>query len=225
VPAQVRVEMPMSYGPTGSFTEAGGDRAGAIVFGDGLVEYEAVGDRPDTASRLALTLLRSVGYLSREDLVTRPSGHAGPGLPTPGAQCLGVHSFRLAFEPRGDAPSNNALFARAASFVAPPHVVPVIGAQPTLGTQGQFIRLDGNGHGAVLSALYHSEEHDRLLLRLFNADAATTAMTVRPLTPPASAQAVDFLDRPVETLAVTDAGVHVELGGFRIATLRLMNSD
>ena len=39
---------------------------------------------------LHLTILRSVGWLSRNDLITRP-GHAGPGFETPGAQGLGVH--------------------------------------------------------------------------------------------------------------------------------------
>ena len=39
---------------------------------------------------LGLTLLRCVGWLSRDDLSTRYK-HAGPGLETPGAQCLGLH--------------------------------------------------------------------------------------------------------------------------------------
>src|SRR5204863_408878 len=43
--------------------------------------------------RLALALLRAVGWLSRDDLITR-TGHAGPALETPGAQVLGDHRFR-----------------------------------------------------------------------------------------------------------------------------------
>ena len=219
VPSTVRVEMPMSYGPTGSFTEAGGDNGGAIVFGDGLVEYEAVDDN-GRASRLALTLLRSVGFLSREDLVTRPSGHAGPGLATPGAQCLGPHTFRLAFEPRVKPPSNNALFARTASFIAPPHVVAAIGSDPTLGTSGQFLTIDDR-RGSVLSALHRAQDGHAVLVRLFNADAEPSSVQLRAHQPIASAAIVDFLERPADPLGVQNGAVQLDLGSYRIATVRL----
>ena len=151
VPSEVRNEVPVSYAPTISFTEAGGERSGAIVFGEGLMEYEALPADNGGGARLGLTLLRCVGYLSREDLVTRPSGHAGPGLPTPGAQCLGVHHFRAAFEPRADPPAASALFGRAASFVSPPHVVPAIGAGGALAPADTFFKLESVRGGAVLS--------------------------------------------------------------------------
>ena len=41
-----------------------------------------------------MTLIRAVGDLSRNDLATRPSGHAGPPVATPAAQCLGVQPLR-----------------------------------------------------------------------------------------------------------------------------------
>jgi mannosylglycerate hydrolase len=41
---------------------------------------------------LGLTLVRSVGWLSRRDLRTRGVG-AGPDIATPGAQCVGKHTF------------------------------------------------------------------------------------------------------------------------------------
>lgn len=55
----------------------------------GPFEYEL------TSDTLCITLLRSVGWLSREDLGNRP-GHAGPGIATPGAQMLGRHTIELA---------------------------------------------------------------------------------------------------------------------------------
>jgi len=62
------------------------ESTGLLIATRGLPEYEQV--RGDSGSTLALTLLRSVGWLSRDDLDCRP-GHAGPGYATPGAQCLG----------------------------------------------------------------------------------------------------------------------------------------
>ncbi|MCW2925922.1 MAG: glycoside hydrolase, family 38 [Thermoleophilia bacterium] len=69
-----------------------------LIAGRGLHEYE-VHEHPagarDGETSIELTLLRSVGWLSRDDVEGRP-GHAGPGLPTPGAQCLGRHRVDLA---------------------------------------------------------------------------------------------------------------------------------
>ena len=58
---------------------------GMALFNRGLAEVEAA--RLEKATRLALTLVRSVGWLSRGDLRQR-SQHAGPPMPTPGGQCL-----------------------------------------------------------------------------------------------------------------------------------------
>ena len=63
--------------------------AGCTVFSDGLAEYEAGDD-----GTVAITLLRAVGELSRNDLPERP-GHAGWPAPTPGAQC--IREFAAAF--------------------------------------------------------------------------------------------------------------------------------
>ena len=44
------------------------------------------------ATTIALTLLRSVGWLSRDDLLTR-KGNAGPMVAAPSAQCQGQYEF------------------------------------------------------------------------------------------------------------------------------------
>jgi len=223
VPAVVRVERPVSYGPTGYFTEAGDDTCGAIVMGDGLTEYEAYTE--DGPARLALTLLRCVGFLSREDLVTRPSGHAGPGLATPGAQCLGRHEFRAAFEPRQRRPTNASLFASASSFVAPPLMVVASGTGGELAGSGSFIDVDtatGAGTGAiVLSACQRSEDGTHVQLRVFNPDPlpATVSLSVSGKT--TSAATVDFLDQPMADLPVADGAATLTVRGHGIATIRL----
>ncbi|MCD7034608.1 hypothetical protein LRR81_10180 [Metabacillus sp. GX 13764] len=56
---------------------------------------EAEIDRIDGKDYALLTMLRSVGWLSRRDLRTRGNG-AGPGFETPGAQCLGTYEFHYA---------------------------------------------------------------------------------------------------------------------------------
>ncbi|TFG26600.1 MAG: hypothetical protein EU532_09465, partial [Promethearchaeota archaeon] len=63
------------------------------VFNKGLPEYEAIKKKDGTID-LGITLLRSIGWLSRGDFASR-GGIAGPDLHTPGAQCLGKHTFEL----------------------------------------------------------------------------------------------------------------------------------
>ena len=59
----------------------------------GLPEYEAIKNQDDTIT-LAITLLRCIGWLSRERMDSRRH-NAGPPLQTPEAQCLGEHLFEL----------------------------------------------------------------------------------------------------------------------------------
>jgi mannosylglycerate hydrolase len=59
----------------------------------GLPEYEAIKNDDGTIT-LAITLLRCVGWLSRQKMDARRN-NAGPALQTPDAQCLGKHKFEL----------------------------------------------------------------------------------------------------------------------------------
>ncbi len=63
------------------------------IINKGLPEYEAIKEG-DNSITFAITLLRCVEWLSRDDFKTRRS-YAGPELKTPGAQCLGSHTFEL----------------------------------------------------------------------------------------------------------------------------------
>lgn len=80
----------------------------------GLQEFEI--DRSGEGDRLGITLLRSVGWLSRRDLITRGVG-AGPDMATPGAQCLGEHRYDFALTLDAE---RDALLSRAASWRRPP---------------------------------------------------------------------------------------------------------
>jgi hypothetical protein len=110
-------EFPDGATPQRRFALLESDRFAFAVANRGSSEVEAVNEGAGTA--LAITLVRSVGWLSRDDLARRP-GHAGPPLPTPGAQCPGRYTAELAvlLAPR-EAP---ALFADALRFSDPPLV-------------------------------------------------------------------------------------------------------
>lgn len=108
--APSRTEARVSVNPSHSAIAAG-------PFGfvhRGLQEFEV--ERSGDGDRLGVTLLRSVGWLSRRDLVTRGVG-AGPDMETPGAQCLGEqrYDFALTLDAKRDA-----LLDRAAAWRRPP---------------------------------------------------------------------------------------------------------
>ncbi|MDQ2664403.1 MAG: hypothetical protein M3Z05_00150 [Gemmatimonadota bacterium] len=69
-----------------------GDDGTAAIASDGLAEYESMAH-----GAICVTLVRSVGELSRCDLPERP-GHAGWPAPTPNAQCHGDYEACLALQ-------------------------------------------------------------------------------------------------------------------------------
>lgn len=79
--------------PSRGFVSAGG----LTVAHDGTPEYELIvdPDSPHTGSALAVTLLRSVGVISRGPMATRALP-AGPATPTPAAQMPGPFTTDLA---------------------------------------------------------------------------------------------------------------------------------
>jgi len=77
-----------------SFVVLLGEKFKMMITTQGLHEYEV--KRKENETSLKITLLRSVGYLSRGDLKTRKR-HAGPYLPTPEAQCIGKYKLDYSF--------------------------------------------------------------------------------------------------------------------------------
>ena len=81
--------------PSRRFVDASDGTVGLALVHDGLLEYEVV----DDGRELALTLLRSVGYLSRSEPSLRPRPPART-IPVTGAQMLGAAACGV----RGAAP-------------------------------------------------------------------------------------------------------------------------
>ncbi|CAG0968476.1 hypothetical protein ANRL3_01339, partial [Anaerolineae bacterium] len=75
------IEQPRPEGPMQNFVSVSDGKTGMTLAARGLPEYQARRDSEGTT--LALTLLRCVGWLSRDDLSTRRD-HAGPAMETPG---------------------------------------------------------------------------------------------------------------------------------------------
>src|SRR5262249_32478672 len=144
VPATIRNETPVSSAPMTSFVDAGDAHAGATVIAKGLMEYEIVTDGSDSPA-IAITLIRAVGDLSRDDLATRPSGPAGPAGATPGAQGRGAHRFELASEPRTTPREPAELIASARAVTIPPRIVPARKPGHGSAAEHSFVRFERHG--------------------------------------------------------------------------------
>ncbi len=107
------VETPANTQPQKRFVSVTDGTRGLAILNRGLPEYEAI-PQEDGTTTLALTLLRCVGWLSRDDFSTR-RGHAGPMLATPEGQMPGNWTFDYAILPHGgDWQAADALVAREA---------------------------------------------------------------------------------------------------------------
>jgi alpha-mannosidase len=172
---------------------------GAVALGTlalltkGLPEYEAGADRV-----LRLTLLRCVGTIARPPgLATRPVG-AGPPVPTPEGQCLGVHGFEYALRFDADRLSDAGLLRAAQDYRTD-----FVSGEPL---EPPF-ELDGD---VVFSCLKGAEDGDGVVLRVFNANATPERIGVR---------GVDVVRVRLDEEAGADGGL--ELAPGEIATFRL----
>lgn len=130
---------------------------GLSVVAPGLPEAELIAGEP---SKIAITLLRCVGSLSRADLVSRP-GPAGPGTDTPGAQCRGPLLARIALFAGLDP-------ARAREAELGLRAV-VCGEQP-LAAEGEPL-VEVLPRELLLSALKPADDGEGIVLRVLNPTA------------------------------------------------------
>ena len=228
VPETIKNESPVSSMPMISMVDAGDAEVGASVIGKGLMEYEIVGAVGSALigvaePAIAITLIRAVGDLSRNDLATRPSGHAGPPVATPAAQCLGIQHFELAFAPHGAAPLAGKLMAAARAHNLPPRVTTARvpgGAGPLTRS---FLCIDRHSGDVVLSALKQTEERSSTIVRLFNPGDEDAQIVVSTDAPIAQAFAVNFLEERQAALTIDSGGVALRLTPRQIQTIEILS--
>ncbi|HEX2373361.1 MAG TPA: alpha-mannosidase [Actinomycetota bacterium] len=201
-------EVPLPTFPAGGFVDAGG----AAVLLDQVTEYELLTDPPE----LALTLLRSVGQISR-DVHRYRDEPAGPQTPTPGAQCLGPVTASLAVQPHAGAWHTDGVLTQMECFRHDLLTAPGTrdreppGARPSSG-----LRVDGDG--ITLSAL--RRRGDRLELRLAAQHPVPTTATVT-VAGLVAAREADLLGRAGADLPVAGDRLRLDLAAWEIRTVQL----
>jgi alpha-mannosidase len=158
--AAMKMERPVATAPLHRYVSRFDQKCGATLYSDGLAEYES------TKSGFAITLLRSVGQLSRRDLPERP-GHAGWPAATPEAQCVGAFAAELAIMLHG--PRTNATIDEIES-VSDDVLFPLEGTtlRSALRVPAPIMGLALEGAGLAFSCAKESETGDAIVLRCVN---------------------------------------------------------
>lgn len=162
LPAEERARVPefdeeqeVSYHPQRAFVDVSDGRLGLAVLNRGLPEYEAT--PAGEGVWLGVTLLRCVGWLSRDDLSTRYK-HAGPPLETPEAQCLGKYAFEYAVVAHTGDWLEGGIPAEAESYVSPIFSAPVQGKAP-MQQVGVLVEADDAADAVGESGEVGADEH------------------------------------------------------------------
>ncbi len=214
-------EEPLATYPAHGWVDAGGL---ALLLGH-LAEYELT-DAPDAASgrELALTLLRSIGLISRNDNPFRQDP-AGPEIAIPEAQMRGRWRIDFALFPHaGDWLDGGVAAAAEAyrhAFLAAPGAAVADAAWPPEHAGDDGLRLEGDG--VTLSSL-RRRDGGWIEARIVNLSA--DARSVRLLDEIEDAREADLRGLPGASLDVGSDGVlRLHLGPAEIRTVQLRRRE
>jgi alpha-mannosidase len=207
------VEQPEPTHPQLGWASISDRQRGLTLANRGLPEVEVV--RAEEGVEIALTLLRCVGWLSRDDMHCR-KGHAGPEIEVPEAQCAGMHTFRYALIPH--AGDWRAAVVEAGHFQSDLRAVATGGHSGSLPASSSFVRVDPEE--LRVSAVKSPEQGDGLIVRLWNVEDRPIEGTVRLWQPFAQATRVDMAEREIEVLARDASAVALSAGRREVITLR-----
>ena len=195
------IEQPRPEVPQRAFTDVSDGKSGLMLANRGLPEVEVLKNSQENAE-IALTLLRCVGWLSRDDFPAR-KGHAGPFLETPGAQMQGKWNFEYSILPH--AGSWQAAFQQAYAFEAPLRAVGTGIHTGSLPAIGAF--METSPAAFVVSAVKPSEDGRGWLVRGYNITGELINVTLKPWKTFKQAEQVNLAEEKLLPLKVDKAGV------------------
>jgi alpha-mannosidase len=212
------MEQPRPEVPQRAFTSVTDGKSGLTIANRGLTEVEVLRNAQGNVE-IALTLLRCVGWLSRDDFSTR-KGHAGPFLETPAAQMPGSWAFDYAIIPHpGD--WHNA-FEQAYAFETPMRLART-GLHPgTLPVFASFVKVKPASF--VVSAITQNESGDGWQVRGYNLKPETIQVSLKPWKLFKKVGKVNLAGEKLASLKPDQDGVvSFPVRGHEIATLLFRN--
>lgn len=147
------------------------EQHGIALFTQGLREVEIIGEEQRA---FALTLLRGVGLLGKEDLLLRPGRPSGIKMAVPDAQLRGALHCQFSLWPFTGTALNAGVAQQAKSWLTPVqcynkipwNAMKLNRADITVPEHYSLLTL--SSVGCVLSALKKAEDRPEIVVRLFN---------------------------------------------------------
>jgi len=212
------IQAPTGTYPQQAFTLVEGDKRGFVVYNKGLPEFAPLAD--DTGNiTLAITLLRSVEWLSRDDLSSR-KGNAGPMLHTPDAQCLGEHVFEYAVSTFSGNYLKEGIAGYADQYLTPVYVKQIYGVP--LKTLDRISLLSVASNLSRVTALKKHNERDTLICRIYNLTDHTITETLKSDLVTYGVWRTDLLENRVRQIISSDCKTfNVVLNPHEIVTIEI----
>ena len=209
------IEQPRPEVPQRTFTDISDENQGLMIANRGLPEVEAL-INSQGHPEIALTLMRCVGWLSRDDLATR-KGHAGPGLATPGAQLIGDWEFDYAVIPHDGDWQNS--YQEAYAFNVPMRGVSTNLHPGILPGQSSIIQVTPKEF--IISAIKPVDNGHGWILRGYNVGSDPIEVRMKPLLPHERASKVNLSEESIRRLEIDEEEeITLPVGAKEILTIK-----
>ncbi len=218
-------EQPRPEVPQRAFTDISDGKIGLMIANRGLPEVEVLLKNPfpsrkrvpESQTEIALTLLRCVGWLSRDDFANR-KGHAGPFLPTPGAQMIGKLMFEYSIIPHAVGRDGILPYDQAYAFETPMRAVSTGLHGDDLPVNGSFVSVEPREF--VISAIKEAEDGRGWLVRGYNIADEEIKVTLKPWRKFKHIELVNLAEERLATLKPNaDGSVSLAAGKHEILTV------
>ncbi len=188
-------EQPRPEVPQRAFCAVSDGTRGLLIANRGLPEVEVT--QRDGHAEIALTLLRCVGWLSRDDFPER-RGPAGPVMPTPGAQMPGHWAFDYAIIPFAEVDRLTA-YHQAYAFQAPLRAASTALHEGMLSSQDALLHVSPQDF--IISAIKTARDGSGWLVRGYNISDQPLTVALRTLIPFISAERANLAEEQLTTLS------------------------
>lgn len=213
-------EAPRPEMPQRAFCDICDGKTGLMVTNRGLREVE-VQQNENGQAEIALTLLRCVGWLSRDDFSCRKV-NAGPILPTPEAQMLGNWSFDYALIIHEGGWER--AFQNGHDFNAPLRAAISNSHKGTLPPAGSFIETEPAEF--VISAVKTSEDDNGWMVRGYNISTEPIEVKLKTWANPSYTERINLAETTLEKLHPDkDGAVTLTVKGKQIASVKFGWND
>ncbi|MFN2195295.1 MAG: alpha-mannosidase [Anaerolineales bacterium] len=209
------IEAPRPEVPQRAFTDISHGEIGLMIANRGLPEVEVIKVDENTGTEIALTLLRCVGWLSRDDLPVR-QGHAGPPSETPGGQVLGKWCYDYAIIPHHG--TWREAYRQAFAYETPLRAVETGLHEGEIPVWGSFVFHSPAEF--VITAIKETENGTGWIVRGYNIASETIELDLKPLRKFAKAMLVNLAEEEITPLSVTEDGsVSLSVSGHKVVSV------